>query len=701
MYSRKSPALNNTGGIPISRLSGLAILLLSVTLLAFGLGCETPDMGDVAPSATVRATDPDDGHVSPPDVSTPLGQPERQTTTDAPARTSQPSLLPDRNSRTRDGNERLPSSPMTAADFPVPPNRDLRLLAEQMRWHGVVPTDTPFLEVNKREWQVGDTRDFWTLDYPRNQMVSQRFRLASVSDNAYWWAHAEEKVDDEELARTVDNAEAQVFPRVQSVFASGAEPERVHIINGRIPGVGGYVSGSDQYPASVAPYSNEAPAIYINTRAAAYGDDRFLSILAHELQHVIHQVADESEATWLNEGLSELAATEAGYRAGSIYQYLRSPKASIVNWPATLSANVGLNYGAAALFVHYLREHYAPNGGLQDLLAIQADGIAAVNQWLSQRGATTVTGESAGFRAVFADWLVANFLDRNEGRHGYGNLEVEASITRTQDADEPAPDATLAQYGVDYVDVGNAHQVDAVHFQGSAITRLLPTDVAGQCWWSNRGDTKSATLTRDLMVPTQKPGEADPALTYRYWHDIEEDWDYLYVSASTDGGGTWDVLEATGTTDTNPMGNSYGYGYTGTSDGWQDGEASLAAYAGLQTSIRFHYVTDDAINGPGMCVQNMQIDGDPDGNDPDAWTADGFVLVNNRVRQDWIVWVMVDGDEKSATRVELAWDEAGDRYTGNIPIDKNSNGRLVVAVAATAPATMQPGHYKVWAETSQ
>lgn len=590
---------------------------------------------------------------------------------------------------------------MTAADFPVPPDRDLRLLAEQMRWKGVVPTDTSFVDVNNREWQVGDTHDFWTLDYPRNRMVSRQFRLVSVSDNAYWWADADEKVDDEELARTVGDAEAWVFPRVQSVFASGAEPGRVHVINGRIPGLGGYVSGSDQYPASVAPYSNEVPAIYINTRAAAYGDDRLLSILAHELQHSIHQAADESEATWLNEGLAELATTEAGYRVGSIYQYLRRPNASVVNWPASLSQNVGLNYGAAALFVHYIRDRYAPQGGLQDLLAIQADGIAAVDQWLSQRGAKTVTGESAEFRTVFADWVVANFLDRDEGRHGYRNLEVEASITRKQDADDEAPDASLAQYGVDYVHVGNAHEVDAVHFEGSGVTPLLPTEVVGQCWWSNRGDTKSASLTRDLMVPTHGPGEADPALTYRYWHDIEEDWDYLYVSVSTDGGKTWDVLEATGTTDSNPVGNSYGYGYTGSSDGWQDGKVSLAPYAGQQTSIRFHYVTDDAINGPGMCVQDMHITGEHHENDPDAWTADGFVLVNNRVRQDWIVWVMVDGDEASASRLQIAWDETDDRYTGSIPVAGMSKGRLVVAVAATAPATTHPGSYKVWANTSQ
>ena len=159
--------------------------------------------------------------------------------------------------------------------------------------------------------------------------------------------------------------------------------------------------------------------MYINTRAATFGDERFLHILAHELQHAIHQEADESEATWLNEGLSELAVTEAGYRVGSIYHYLRRPNASLVNWPDSLGSDVGLNYGAAALFAHYLRERYAPDGKLQDLLAIDSDGIPAVNEFLSARDAQTPDGSLADFRSVFADWMVANRLDVDSGPFGY------------------------------------------------------------------------------------------------------------------------------------------------------------------------------------------------------------------------------------------------------------------------------------------
>ena len=670
-----------------------AILLALSALLWIGVGCAAEETTGNPPGATAAQTSSSASARPTTATTSPRAGGVAPAAAESPLALTQPADQQGRDSAPKgDG----PAGAMTAADFPVPPERDLRMLARQMRWQGVEPTAAMPIA---GDWQVGDVRDFWTLDYPRRAMVSNPFRLAAITENAYWWAGADETVADNRLARTIDGAESQVFPRVKAVFADGDEPERVHVVNGRIPGIGGYVSASDWHPASVSPYSNEAPAIYVNTRAAAYGDDGFLDILAHELQHAIHQEADESEATWLNEGLSELAVTEAGYQAGSIYHYLRRPSASLVNWPDELGQDVGLNYGASALFAHYLREEYAADGRLQDLLAIEADGIAAVDEFLSRRGAKTPDGAPSNFHAVFADWMVANLLDEDSGVHGYDDLDVQASITRRQSADDDDKESaanTLAQYGIDYVHVRDAEDGATVYFEGQDATPLLPTEVAGECWWSNRGDSISATLTRRLTVPATAPDGSEPTLTYRYWHDIEEEWDYLYVSASTDGGETWKALAATGTTDANPVGNGYGHGYTGVSDGWQDGAASLSDYAGQDALLRFHYVTDDAINGPGMCVQNMRISGQPRPDGAEHWAADGFVLVNNRVRQDWIVWVITDGPEPSATRMELAWDSERGRRVGSVPVASLSGGRLVAAIAAVAPATMASGEYRVW-----
>jgi len=595
--------------------------------------------------------------------------------------------------------ERLPV-PMTAADFPTPPERDLLTLAQELRRTDAAP---PAI-ADATDRQVGDTRDFWTLNYPRLQMERHPFTLAAVSENAYWWIQEGLRVEDADLQRTVREAEERVFPQVMAVFGTAPEPgaaqHRRHVVSGRIPGVGGYVSGGDRYPAAVSPYSNEVDAIYINARAAQYGDQGFLHILTHELQHSIHQQADESEATWLNEGLAELAVKEAGYPVRSIDHYLSRPEALLVNWPDDLGSDVGLNYGAAALFAHYLREHYAPEGDLQDLLAIDADGIQAVDAFLDGRGAVAEDGSPATFHTVFADWVAANLLDWNSTRYGYDGLDLSTPKTRKQPVDDDGRTAQLAQYAINYVELTDAEGPITVHFEGAAVTPLLPVDVPGQCWWSNRGDSISATLTLPSTVPAAAPDGSEPMLNYSYWHHIEENWDYLYLTASTDGGATWDVLPAAGATDANPVGNSYGDGYTGTSDGWQDGAASLAPYAGREILLRFHYVTDDAIHGPGLCLRETRLSWDDAAVELDEWQPDGFVLVNNLVRQDWIVWVIIDAPPHaggSATRLELAWDSISGSYSVSAPAPDVSAGRLVVAVSPTAPATMEPAEYRVWA----
>ena len=83
------------------------------------------------------------------------------------------------------------------------------------------------------------------------------------------------------------------------------------------------------------------------------------------------------------------------------------------------------------------------------------------------------------------------------------------------------------------------------------------------------------------------------------------------------------------------------------------------------------------------------------------WRADGFVLVNNRVRQDWIVWAIEDGPQPVAARVPLRWDADRGRYVGTAPASLTDAERVVVAVSPVAPATMQPGRYRVWATTAE
>ena len=663
--------------------------------LLIGLACDTgsPASETMVPEPTVGAPSRQSTMVTSPVVD--------QT----PARAAPPTVAsagdPPPATKTAAVTEpTVPDDAMVAADFPVPPDRDLLALARQLRWNGVEPDPQPARFADGLP-QVGHTTNFWTLDYPRSRMVSKEFVLAAVSDHAYWWIEQGLNVDDADLQRSVADVEEQIYPRVTAAFGaapgSASDPQRGHIINGRIPGVGGYVSGADPYPPSVQPFSNGVPAIYINAREIPLGSPEYLTVLAHELQHAIHWYADPAEATWLNEGLSELAVTEAGYSPGSMGYYLRRPNSSLVNWPKDLDSDIGLNYGAASLFAHYLRERHVAEGGLHELLAGPRNGIAAVDAFLAEQGAKTASGEPAGFHSVFADWMVANLLDADAGEFGYAGLDVEASITRTQRVGDQGATVSLPQYGIDYVEVKGIDKGAVIQFEADGVTPILPGQLPdGVCWWTNRGDDTSTTLTREITLPAVTSNGEEPALVFQLWYDIEEDWDYLYIEVSADGGETWDVLPADGTTDANPLGNSYGHGYTG-SGGWKEVVVPLADYAVRGALLRFHYVTDDAIHGTGACLGDVTLSWEDD-HDPNRWEPDGFVRINNRVLQEWIVWVISDDADPTAMRMPLRWDSEREKYVGRVGTQAASgDGRVVLAISPVAPATMERARYRVWA----
>ena len=228
------------------------------------------------------------------------------------------------------------------------------------------------------------------------------------------------------------------------------------------------------------------------------------------------------------------------------------------------------------------------------------------------------------------------------------------------------------------------------------MTPILPDEPpGGGCWWTNRGDDTSTTLTREMTVPAAENGE-EPALMFQLWYDIEEDWDYLYVQMSTDDGETWEALPAEGTTDANPLGNSYGHGYTG-SGGWQEVAVPLVDYAGREALLRFHYVTDDAIHGIGACLANVALSWEDD-HDPNRWEPDGFVRINNRVRQEWIVWVIRDDADPTAVRMPLRWDPGREKYVGEALVPGvDASGRVVIAISPVAPATMERARYRLLA----
>lgn len=236
-----------------------------------------------------------------------------------------------------------------------------------------------------------------------------------------------------------------------------------------------------------------------------------------------------------------------------------------------------------------------------------------------------------------------------------------------------------------------------MEFTGSTQAKLVDNDPhSGRYqWWSNRGDVSNMTLTREFDLSLLDAA----TLEFWAWYDIEDDYDHAYVEASSDGGQTWYILPGEHTTGSNPYGNSFGPAYTGMSGGgerpaWVKEQVDLTPYVGQSTLIRFEYITDDAYNDPGFCVDDIAIpelrytdDVELDG----GWEAEGFIRSTNTVPQEWLVQVIAFGSETRILEMELRDEQEGRLVVQGFGTDVD---RAVLIISALAPATTEVAGYE-------
>jgi immune inhibitor A len=154
------------------------------------------------------------------------------------------------------------------------------------------------------------------------------------------------------------------------------------------------------------------------------------------------------------------------------------------------------------------------------------------------------------------------------------------------------------------------------------VTETIGTPYEGSnMWWSGSGNDLDNTMTRSVDVPA-----GSPVLSMRLDYEIEADWDYAYVSVSTDGGANWTNLAGNVTTNTNPNGQNFGNGITGDSNGWVEATFDMSAYAGQTVMLQIRYWTDGAAVERGLLVDAVSLNGFFDGAEGGSpgWTFDGF-----------------------------------------------------------------------------
>ena len=129
---------------------------------------------------------------------------------------------------------------------------------------------------------------------------------------------------------------------------------------------------------------------------------------------------------------------------------------------------------------------------------------------------------------------------------------------------------------------------------------------------------------------------ASATLEYEAYVDIEQGYDFAYVSVSEDGGMTWLPLAADGMqgleVQDDPSDSALAERfYTGQLERWISESIDLSAYAGKEIDLRFEYITDPILTYGGFALDDIRIPELDFADDAESldegWSAEGFVRV--------------------------------------------------------------------------
>lgn len=431
-----------------------------------------------------------------------------------------------------------------------------------------------------------------------------------------------------------------------------------------------------------SPWRDNDPA---NDRAELYE-----GVVAHELEHLLHNYTDTGELSWVDEGLADFAIFVNGFDAGGSHlsnHQVFYEETSLTRWAGSLA-----NYGAAFTYFLYLWEQAGGNGDgtltpdlrydgvagdllIKTIFEEQADGMAGVQNAIDTFNAAT----GANLRSaaeLFKDWSLAAYLD-DEGSDVYDiktfNFGDPADTTWTMDIADDVfwggrgtyngatpeskwdrlknrPDTTAVPFGMSVERFRNPGPGVSLAFTGEAQTRI-PGHSPDTHWYGGYVSQSDNILDVDA-------GATPTSIDFWTWYFIEEGWDFGFVEAQV--GGQWVTVPLTDddgnivTTNDDPHGNNTeGNGLTGTSGGeyFVDDPAYVHLSADLPagaTDVRFRYSTDAAYLDTGWFVDDVNV------NDVAATvssTGDAWIETTGTQENNWTVQVVAACDLTPGTTI--------------------------------------------------
>ncbi|MFZ5949113.1 MAG: hypothetical protein ACOYXC_00290 [Candidatus Rifleibacteriota bacterium] len=275
-----------------------------------------------------------------------------------------------------------------------------------------------------KKYQVGDVETFFTKNIVENKFEETRAVLKAIGKNCYVFLEEGKAIPQDAIDKVQKSFDENIYPTNTGNFGFEWKPgidgdERITLLmfdikdgfNGQGGFVGGYFFAGDEFlnsqiPANYNIKSNEREMFYLDIYPSDPTKDHYMSVVAHEFQHMIHFAHDSREATWVNEACSQIAPFLCGFgHASQILSYMKTPDNSLVAWsePQMLA-----NYGQVYLWNYYIYNRFLKGNSsrvdfFKKLVDSQAKGLAGYVEALKPLNVSVTD--------TFEKFMVANFVN--------------------------------------------------------------------------------------------------------------------------------------------------------------------------------------------------------------------------------------------------------------------------------------------------
>jgi hypothetical protein len=189
-------------------------------------------------------------------------------------------------------------------------------------------------------------------------------------------------------------------------------------------------------------HSNECEMIYMTCYPLSPVSPIRLSVLAHELEHLIHWGQDANEESWIDEGCAELAMVAYGV-PDPITGFPSNPDNNLTVWDQQTA-----DYVKVMLFFTYLKEHYDESGLIRDLVADPLNGMVSLTNQLAAHY------PEVSLAQLLSNWTAANAIDAPQpdaGLYDYTELDLPNFTMTNMNAYPTQSNQPVSAYAADYL----------------------------------------------------------------------------------------------------------------------------------------------------------------------------------------------------------------------------------------------------------